>query len=294
MSKEFTLALIQCAMQPEPEANREKARDLVLEAAKRGADLVCLPELFASPYFCKREDSEHFDLAETIPGPSLEIMSATAREAGVCLVVPIFERRGPGMYHNTAVILGPDGDTLGLYRKMHIPEDPGFHEKFYFTPGDLGFPVFDTPLGRVAVLICWDQWFPEAARMAALQGAELVLYPTAIGRLHGESEKEGLRQVDSWMTVQRGHAVANGLFVAAANRIGLEEPDGPGVAVHFFGNSFVADPRGEVLARASDEKEEILLAEVDTRRVDETRRIWPFLRDRRIDAYYPLLERYGK
>ena len=294
MHKDYTLALIQCAMQPDPQANREKARDLVLEAAKRGADLVCLPELFATPYFCKREDGEYFDLAEEIPGPSLGIMADAARQAKVVLAVPIFERRGPGLYHNTALLLGPDGGVLGQYRKMHIPEDPGFHEKFYFTPGDQGFPVFDTALGRVGLLICWDQWFPEAARIAALQGAELLLYPTAIGRLLGESEEEGEVQVDSWMTVQRGHAVANGLFLAAANRIGLEEPDGPGLAVHFFGNSFVAGPRGEVLSRASAEREEILLTRIEPGRVDATRRAWPFLRDRRIESYFPLLERYGR
>lgn len=293
MPKDFTLALVQCAMHPEPEANRDKAATLVREAARRGAELVCLPELFATPYFCKREDAEYFDLAESIPGPSTELLARVAKEAKVTVVAPVFERRAPGLYHNTAVVLGPDGGTLGLYRKMHIPEDPGFHEKFYFAPGDLGFPAIDTPVGRIGLLVCWDQWFPEAARILALQGATLLLYPTAIGRLAGESEKEGLRQLDSWMTVQRGHAVANGLFVAATNRIGLEEPEGPGLAVHFWGNSFVAGPRGEVLAQASAEKEELLLCRIEPSRVDEVRRTWPFLRDRRIEDYAPLLERFA-
>ncbi len=288
----FNIALVQCAMGQDPAANAERAAGFVAQAAGRGAQVVCLPELFTTPYFCKREDQEYFDLAEPVPGPSSERLARAARESGVTVIAPLFERRGPGLYHNTAVVLGPDGSTLGMYRKMHIPEDPGFHEKFYFAPGDLGFQAVETPVGRIGVLICWDQWYPEAARIMALQGVSVVFFPTAIGRLQAEPEEEGERQLEAWMTVQRGHAVANGIFVAAVNRIGLEEPDGPGQAVHFWGNSFVAGPMGEVQARASSAREEVLLARVEPAHVEETRRMWPFLRDRRIDAYYPLLERF--
>jgi N-carbamoylputrescine amidase len=292
MSPRFQVGLVQMSMSPDPQANVDKAAARVAEAARKGAQVVCLPELYRTPYFCQREDAALFDLAEPIPGPSTERLSAVARELGVAVVVPVFERRAPGLYHNSAVILDADGRTAGLYRKMHIPDDPCFYEKYYFTPGDLGFRAFDTRHGRVGTLICWDQWYPEGARLTALQGAAVLFYPTAIGWHPAEKAALGAQQRDAWRTVQRGHAIANGCYVAAVNRVG-HEPGPPGQdGLEFWGTSFLADPFGVVVAEASTDREEILVAEVDLGRIEEVRRGWPFLRDRRIDAYAGLEQRF--
>jgi len=280
------------SMSPEPQANLEKAAARIEEAAGKGAQVVCLPELYRSPYFCQREDPALFDLAETVPGPSTERLSEVARRVGVAVVVPVFEKRAPGLYHNSAVVLDADGATLGTYRKMHIPDDPAFYEKFYFTPGDLGFRAFDTRFGRVGTLICWDQWYPEGARLTALRGASAIFYPTAIGWHPREKDRHGAAQRDAWRTVQRGHAIANGCYVAAVNRVG-HEPGPPGQAgLEFWGTSFLCDPFGVVLAEASTDREEILVGEIDLDRIEEIRRNWPFLRDRRIDAYDGISRRF--
>ena len=291
-AKKFRIGLVQMSCSPDPAANLEKAAARVGEAARAGAELVCLPELFRSQYFCQREDPATFDLAEPVPGPSTERLSRAAKEAGVAVVAPVFERRAPGLYHNSAAMLDTDGRIVGLYRKMHIPDDPAYYEKFYFTPGDLGFPAFDVRPGRVSTLICWDQWYPEGARMAALQGASVLFYPTAIGWHPHEKAENGPAQLDAWMTVQRGHAIANGLYVAAVNRVGHEKPDGGGAGIEFWGNSFVADPQGVLVARATEDAEEILIAEIDPARIEDVRRNWPFLRDRRIDAYGGITKRF--
>ncbi len=291
-AQRFRVGLVQMAMSADPGETLEKAAARVEEAAAQGAQVVCLPELYRSRYFCQKEDQALFDLAEPIPGPSTERLSEVARRAGVALVVPIFERRAPGLYHNSAVILDADGSTLGLYRKMHVPDDPAFYEKFYFAPGDLGFRAFDTRHGRIGTLICWDQWYPEGARLTALQGAAILFYPTAIGWHPAEKARHGAAQRDAWRTVQRGHAIANGCYVAAVNRVG-HEPGPPGEAgLEFWGTSFLCDPFGVVVAEASIDREEILVAEVDTARIEEVRRGWPFLRDRRIDAYQGLDRRF--
>jgi N-carbamoylputrescine amidase len=291
-AQRFRVGLVQMAMSADPGENLEKAAARVEEAAALGAQVICLPELYRSRYFCQTEDQALFDLAEPVPGPSTERLSETARRAGVVLVVPVFERRAPGLYHNSAVILDADGATLGLYRKMHIPDDPAFYEKFYFAPGDLGFRAFDTRHGRIGTLICWDQWYPEGARLTALQGAAVLFYPTAIGWHPAEKARHGAAQRDAWRTIQRGHAIANGCWVAAVNRVG-HEPGPPGAAgLEFWGGSFLCDPFGVVVAEASIDREEILVAEVDTARIEEVRRGWPFLRDRRIDAYQGLDRRF--
>jgi N-carbamoylputrescine amidase len=288
----YTVGLVQMGMGPDLAANRERAAALADRAAAGGARLICLPELFASQYFCQREAAELFDLAESIPGPSTEALGRIARSRGVWIIVPLFEHRAPGLYHNSAVLLDAEGQVAGLYRKMHIPDDPAFYEKYYFTPGDLGFRAFDTPWGRVGVLICWDQWYPEGARLTALRGAEILFYPTAIGWHPHEKQVYGAAQHDAWRTVQRGHAIANGVYVAAINRIGLEQPV-PGIAgIEFWGKSFLADPFGQVVVEGSIDGEEVLLAEVDPGRSEEVRRNWPFLRDRRIDAYAGLERRF--
>ncbi len=280
------------AMSAEPQANLDKAAARVEEAARKGAEVVCLPELYRSPYFCQREDAALFDLAEPVPGPSTERLSEVARKAGVAVVVPIFEKRAPGLYHNSAVILDADGKTAGLYRKMHIPDDPAFYEKFYFAPGDLGFQAFDTRFGKIGTLICWDQWYPEGARLTALRGAAVLFYPTAIGWHPHEKDAHGAHQRDAWRTVQRGHAISNGCYVAAVNRVG-HEPGPPGQAgLQFWGTSFLCDPFGVVVAEASTDREEILIGEVDLARIEEVRRGWPFLRDRRIDAYAGIDKRF--
>jgi len=303
-TRTYRIAAVQMRMGADPEGNFTSAVKHVWEAARRGAQIVCLPELFRTQYFCQREDLRLFDLAEPIPGPSMEKLGQVAREAGVAIIASLFERRAPGLYHNTAVTLGVDGAIAGVYRKMHIPDDPLYYEKYYFAPGDLGFKAVDTAFGRVGTLVCWDQWYPEGARLTALQGAEVLFYPTAIGWHPAEKNEYGAAQYDAWQTIQRAHAIANGVYVAAVNRVGVEHGDvkipngetlgnraaGPGL--EFWGGSFIADPFGRVMARASHENEEILLAEVELKVIEETRRNWPFLRDRRIDAYAPVSQRF--
>src|SRR5512138_2442116 len=254
MTEKFQVGLVRMSMSADPQQNLDKAAARVAEAASKGAQVVCLPELYRSPYFCQREDQALFDLAETVPGPSTERLSEVARKAGVAVVVPIFEKRAPGLYHNSAVILDADGKTAGLYRKMHIPDDPAFYEKFYFAPGDLGFQAVDTRFGKVGTLICWDQWYPEGARLTALQGATVLFYPTAIGWHPSEKAQYGAAQLDAWRTIQRAHAIANGIYVAAVNRTGFEGP--PDRGLEFWGSSFVADPFGQVIAQASNGEEE--------------------------------------
>jgi N-carbamoylputrescine amidase len=286
----FRVGLVQMACALDPNQNLAKAEWRIREAAGRGAQIVCLQELFRSQYFCREENADLFALAEPVPGRTTDTLARLARELDVVIVAPVFERRGAGVYHNTAAVIDAGGALLGLYRKMHIPDDPLYYEKFYFAPGDLGVPHFDTRFGRIAVQICWDQWYPEGARLAALSGAMIVFYPTAIGWHPSEKEQHGAGQLDAWRTVQRGHAIANGIYVAAANRVGYEGP--PEAGLEFWGNSFVADPFGQVLAEASQETDETLIVECDPRRVEEIRRQWPFLRDRRVDAYSPILKRW--
>ena len=293
MQSKFTVGLVQMACSPDPRENLARAESKVKRAAGEGAQVICLPELFRSRYFCQREDAALFDLAESVPGPTTEVLGRIAREKGVVVIAPIFERRASGVYHNSAAIIDANGEVAGIYRKMHIPDDPAYYEKFYFTPGDLGFRAFDTRAGRIATLICWDQWYPEGARLAALEGASLLLYPTAIGWHPREKEMYGAAQRDAWQTIQRGHAIANGVYVAAVNRVGFEEsPDAPGDGLEFWGTSFISDPFGIVLKEASADREETVLAEVDLARIEETRRNWPFFRDRRIDAYGGITQRF--
>jgi N-carbamoylputrescine amidase len=284
---EFKIALVQMRCSADPADNLARALDRIRAAAKDGAKLVCLPELFRSQYFCQTEDHANFDLAEPIPGPSTEALSKVAREAGVVVIGSLFERRAAGVYHNTAVILDADGKLCGSYRKMHIPDDPHYYEKFYFTPGDLGFRAFDTAVGRIGTLVCWDQWYPEGARLTALAGADVLFYPTAIGWHPDEKAEFGAAQASAWQTAQRAHAIANGVYVAAINRIGLEKPPAgtPGKGIEFWGGSFVADPFGVVLAEASRTDEETLIVTCSRKHQETVRRHWPFLRDRRIDAY---------
>jgi N-carbamoylputrescine amidase len=282
------VALVQMACGESKEANVAKALARIAEAARRGAAIVCLQELFATQYPCQSEDHERFDLAEPIPGATSDALAAAAKQHSVVLIGSLFERRAAGLYHNTAVIWDADGRQAGIYRKMHIPDDPLYYEKFYFTPGDLGFAAFDTRAGRLGACVCWDQWFPEAARLTALAGAQIVFYPTAIGWLEGEKEQYGASQHAAWETMMRSHAIANGVFVAAPNRVGREGQ------LEFWGASFICDPYGNILARASHDAEEILLADCDLSRIDTARTHWPFLRDRRIDAYDGLLKRFGR
>jgi N-carbamoylputrescine amidase len=286
------VGLIQMRCSTVPEENTRRAAEKIAEAARAGAQVVCLPEMYRTPYFCQKEDAALFDLAETIPGPSTDALSAAARKAGVVVIAPLFEKRAPGLYHNTVVVIDADGTLLGLYRKMHIPDDPCFYEKYYFTPGDLGFKAFATRFGTIGVLICWDQWYPEAARLTALKGANILFYPTAIGWHPAEKSQYGAAQRDAWRTAQRAHGIANGVYVVAVNRIGHEQPDPAAAGLEFWGTSFVSDPFGLVLAEGSTDREEILIAETDTARVEEVRRNWPFLRDRRIDAYGDLTRRF--
>ncbi len=297
MDGRTTLGLVQMACGPEPRENLETALRGIAGAASRGAHIVCLPELFQTHYFCQEENAARFDLAEPVPGPATQALASAARQHGVVVIGSVFERRSAGLYHNTAVVLDANGDLLGIYRKMHIPDDPLYFEKFYFTPGDLGFRVFETRFGRVAPLVCWDQWFPEAARLAALAGAEFLVYPTAIAWHPREKREWGRRQADAWRTIQRAHAIANGVFVAAVNRTGKERPldaspsrplDYEGL--EFWGRSFVADPLGGIVAEAAG-GEEIMIATCDPLDVERARRDWPFFRDRRIDAYGDLVQR---
>jgi N-carbamoylputrescine amidase len=292
MTTSFRVGLVQMAMARDPAANLEKAVERVAEAARRGAQVICLPEMYRSRYFCQSETHAFFDLAEPADGPSARALARVAREHCVAVVVPIFERRAPGLYHNSAVVLDADGSVAGLYRKMHIPDDPAFYEKFYFTPGDLGFRAIDTRHGRIGTLICWDQWYPEAARLTALAGAAALFYPTAIGWHPAEKAEFGAAQRDAWRTVQRGHAIANGCYVAAVNRVGHEQERPEDAGLEFWGTSFLCDPYGVVVAEASTGAEEILVAPVDLGRIEECRRHWPFLRDRRIDAYGDLTRRF--
>jgi N-carbamoylputrescine amidase len=285
----FRIGLIQMACSQDPNENLAKAEWRIREAAGKGAQIVCMQELFRSQYFCQREDAALFDLAEPVPGPTSESFARLARELQVAIIGSVFERRAAGVYHNTALVIDADGSLLGIYRKMHIPDDPGYYEKYYFTPGDLGFPCFDTRFARVAPLVCWDQWYPEAARLAALAGAQVLFYPTAIGWHPAEKARDGAAELDAWRTIQRAHAIANGLYVAAVNRVGYEGP--PETGLEFWGGSFVADPFGQVLAEASHDGEETLIVECDPRRIEEVRRNWPFLRDRRIDAYAGITSR---
>ena len=290
-ASQFRIGLVQMSCSTDAGENLAKAVERTREAAARGAQIVCLQELFRSQYFCRQETAELFDLAETIPGPSTEALGKVARELGIVLIASLFEKRARGLYHNTAAVLGPDGGIAGLYRKMHIPDDPLYFEKFYFTPGDLGFRNFDTPFGRIGVLVCWDQWYPEGARLTALQGADILFYPTAIGWHPAEKAQFGAQQVSAWQTIQRAHAIANGIYVAAVNRVGFEGPAEAGL--EFWGHSFVADPFGVVIAEAGEAGEEVLVAECDRRRIEEVRRNWPFFRDRRIDAYSGITERWS-
>ncbi len=321
-SKPTRVALIQMSCDPDPERNLTKAIDRCREAATAGAKLICLPELFRAQYFCQREDHALFALTESIPGPSTAALSAVAREHNVVIIASLFERRAPGLYHNTAVTLDPASSTpdgiASVYRKMHIPDDPLYYEKFYFTPGDLGFKAVDTAAGRIGTLVCWDQWYPEAARETALRGAETLFYPTAIGWHPAEKAEFGVAQYDAWQTIQRAHAIANGVFVCAVNRVGHELGDvlingqlnrvpptanevvgmtgdftvGPNPGLEFWGGSFIADPFGRIITQASHDKEEILTADLDPKLVEVTRQHWPFLRDRRIDAYTGLTSRF--
>ena len=287
------VALVQHGCTADREENIRKSSDGIRRAAAQGAQLVVLPELHCGLYFCVTEETACFDQAETIPGPSTEVFGALARELGLVIVTSLFEKRAPGLYHNTAVVLEKDGFIAGKYRKMHIPDDPGYYEKFYFTPGDLGFTPIDTSVGRLGVLVCWDQWYPEAARLMAMAGAELLIYPTAIGYDPNDTGQEQARQRDAWITIQRSHAVANGIPVVSVNRIGFEEdPSGQTSGARFWGSSFATGCQGELLASAGQDQEEVLLVEIDKARSETVRRIWPYLRDRRIDAYGDLLRRY--
>lgn len=283
------VGLVQMRCDPEPEANLNKAVARIRQAAAGGAQFICLQELFRSPYFCQRQDPKLFDLAEPIPGPSSEGLGQVARETGTVIVASLFERRAAGVYHNTAAVFDADGRLLGIYRKMHIPDDPLYFEKYYFTPGDLGFRAFETRFGRIGVLVCWDQWYPEAARLTALQGANILFYPTAIGWHPREKAEWGAAQHEAWQMIQRSHAIANGVYVASVNRVGHEGP--PDGGLEFWGGSFVSDPFGKLLNEASHDREEVLIVPCDLGRLEEVRRNWPFLRDRRIDAYGNLTRR---
>lgn len=285
-SNSVAIGLIQMTCDPEPEINMKKAIARIGEAARQGAEIVCLQELFRSQYFCQTEDIELFKLAETIPGPSTEALGRVARQKKIVIVASLFEKRTAGIYHNTAVIIDANGEIAGKYRKMHIPDDPLYYEKFYFTPGDLGFASHDTQYGRIGTLVCWDQWFPEAARLTALSGAQFLFYPTAIGWLPDEEEEMNQAQHQAWETIQRGHAIANGVYVVVVNRVGQEGK------LRFWGQSFVADPFGRIIAKASADKEEVLVVSCDLDKIDKTRQNWPFLRDRRIESYQGLAYRF--
>ena len=293
MSDKFVVGLIQMHSTKDAADNLARAVEKIREAAKRGAQIVCMDELFHGEYFCRTENAELFNLAEDSPGPTTDVLTKVARENKVAIVASLFERRAAGLYHNTCAVIDADGSFLGKYRKMHIPDDPLYYEKFYFTPGDLGFPTFDTQFGRIGVQICWDQWYPEGSRAVALGGAQVIFYPTSIGWHPAEKAEFGAAQLDAWKTIQRGHAIANGVYVAVVNRVGYEGNAAAGDAgLEFWGNSFVADPFGQVVAEAAQDKEEILVVECDPAKSEDTRRNWPFLRDRRVDAYEPILSRW--
>jgi N-carbamoylputrescine amidase len=294
--EKFRVGLVQMSMTSDPDKNLQRAIEHIRKAASQGAQVICLPELFQTQYFCQREDASLFDLAEPIPGPTSTKLAALAKELHIVLIASLFEKRAAGVYHNTAAVFEADGSLRGLYRKMHIPDDPLYYEKFYFTPGDLGFKAFDTTFGNVGTLVCWDQWYPEGARLTALQGAHVLFYPTAIGWHPAEKAEFGEAQHDAWRTIQRAHAIANGVYVAVVNRVGFEHGDirgkaAPGAGLEFWGRSFLCDPFGRVIAEASHDKEEILVGEIDLKALEDVRRNWPFLRDRRIDSYAPITNR---
>jgi N-carbamoylputrescine amidase len=291
-NKKYVIGLIQLSFSNDVNKNLRKAAAWIEKAAKQGAEIICLPELFRSQYFCQKEDSKFFELAETIPGKTTETIRKAAKKYKAVVILPVFEKKAPGLYYNSAVIINADGKILGTYRKMHIPDDPLYYEKYYFTPGDSGFTSFKTKYGKIGTLICWDQWYPEAARITALKGATTLFYPTAIGWHPAEKKKYGERQKDSWVTIQRSHAIANGVYVASVNRIGLEKPDNKSDGIEFWGSSFICDPQGVMLVQGSTDKEEILLAEVNLEHLETIRKNWPFLRDRRIDAYKEITKRF--
>lgn len=293
MANKFTIGLVQMRCTANANDNLARAIEKIREAAKRGAQIISLHELFRSEYFCRTEDPELFNLAEAVPGPTTETLARIAKELNVALVISLFERRAAGVYHNTCAVLDADGSFLGKYRKMHIPDDPLYYEKFYFTPGDLGFLNFDTKFARIGVQICWDQWYPEGSRLIALSGAQVIFYPTSIGWHPHEKAQVGAEQLDAWITMHRSHAIANGIYAAAVNRLGFEgQPEKGDPGLEFWGNSFVADPFGQVISKAAADCEEILVLECDPAKSEDTRRNWPFLRDRRIDAYSPILNRW--
>jgi N-carbamoylputrescine amidase len=293
MANKFTIGLVQMRCTANASDNLSRAIEQIREAAKRGAQIISLHELFRSEYFCRTEDPKLFNLAEAVPGPTTETLAGIAKESNVALVVSLFERRAAGVYHNTCAVLDADGSFLGKYRKMHIPDDPLYYEKFYFTPGDLGYLNFDTKFARIGVQICWDQWYPEGSRITALSGAQVIFYPTSIGWHPHEKAQVGAEQLDAWITMHRSHAIANGIYAAAVNRVGFEgHPDKGDPGLEFWGNSFVADPFGQIISKAAADREEILMVECDSAQSEDTRRNWPFLRDRRIDAYAPILKRW--
>jgi N-carbamoylputrescine amidase len=294
----YKVGLVQMRCTPEPSENLACAKEMIREAAKKGASIVCLPELFLTQYFCQREDAALFDLAEPIPGPTTNELAPLARELNIVLIASLFEKRARGLYHNTAAMIDSDGSLKAIYRKMHIPDDPLYYEKFYFTPGDLGFKAVDTSVGRIGTLVCWDQWYPEGARITALQGAEILFYPTAIGWHPAEKQQYGVAQHDAWRTIQRAHAIANGVFVCVANRVGHEDGNirgnkaKEGLGLEFWGASFVADPFGRILVEGSHDKEEVLIADINLKELEDTRRNWPFLRDRRVESYGSITHRF--
>jgi len=288
----FKVGLIQMAMSADVDENLRRAAAFVEEAAEKGAEIICLPEMFRSQYFCQREDIRLFDLSEPIPGPSTDLLGQVAKSKKVTVIAPVFEKRAVGIHHNSLAVIDESGAVNGIYRKMHIPDDPAYYEKFYFVPGDLGWKTFETPKAKIGTLICWDQWFPEGARLTALQGAEALFYPTAIGWHPAEKEQVGASQRDAWKTIQRSHAIANGVFVIAVNRVGHEVLSPGTDGIQFWGTSFVADPFGVVLAEASTDKEEVLVVELDRARMEDVRRNWPFLRDRRIEDYGDIRKRF--
>jgi len=290
--KKFTAGLLQLSMNSNPEENMKNAVSWINKAAKEGAEVICLPELFRSQYFCQEENTKYFSLAETIPGPTTDTMSSEAKKNNIVIIAPVFERRAAGVYHNSLVLIDASGEISGLYRKMHIPDDPAYYEKYYFTPGDLGYKSFNTEYGKIGTLICWDQWYPEGARLTALKGASILFYPTAIGWHPHEKEEHGAVQLESWRTIQRGHAIANGVYVAAVNRAGLEKLSEDSAGIQFWGSSFISDPQGIIIAQASENKEEVILGEIDLERIDYVRHNWPFLRDRRIDSYIDINKRF--
>lgn len=290
--KKFKIGLTQYSLSGRLDENLYKAEKMIESAAEKGANIICLPELFNSLYFCQSENIDFFDLAETIPGYSTNRLAEIAKRLQIVLIVPLFEKRTIGLYHNSLSVINTKGEIVDIYRKMHIPDDPAYFEKFYFTPGDLGYKVFDTEFGKIGTLICWDQWYPEAARLTALKGATILFYPTAIGWHPYEKKEHGKSQFESWQTIQRSHAIANGVYVASVNRVGFENQKQESAGIEFWGGSFISDPQGVVISEASVDKEEVLIAEIDLERIEYIRRNWPFLRDRRIDSYQNILKRF--